>query len=95
MFFSELLEVGKKDRALDVLYEFIRRGRHRQHNFSEKELEPIMFMYLDLCVELKKSHNAKEGLFQYRNFCQNVSITMLRIVIKLRPRTDRSLRCRC
>jgi len=78
----ELLAVGKKDRALDVLYEFIRRGRHRQHNFSEKELEPIMFMYLDLCVELKKSHNAKEGLFQYRNFCQNVNVASLETVVR-------------
>jgi hypothetical protein len=32
-----------------------------------------MFKYLDLCVELKKSHIAKEGLFQYRNMFQSVS----------------------
>lgn len=32
-----------------------------------------MFKYLDLCVELKKSHIAKEGLFQYRNMFQLVS----------------------
>jgi hypothetical protein len=34
-----------------------------------------MFKYLDLCVELKKSHIAKEGLFQYRNMFQSVSCT--------------------
>ena len=28
--------------------------------------------YLELCVELKKSHIAKEGLFQYRNMFQLV-----------------------
>lgn len=32
-----------------------------------------MFKYLELCVELKKSHIAKEGLFQYRNMFQLVS----------------------
>ena len=38
--------------------------------FSEKLIEEIMFRYLELCVDLKKSHVAKEGLFQYRNMCQ-------------------------
>ena len=37
---------------------------------SEKLIEEIMFRYLELCVDLKKSHVAKEGLFQYRNMCQ-------------------------
>lgn len=32
-----------------------------------------MLRYLDLCVELKKSHLAKEGLYQYKNICQNVN----------------------
>ena len=31
-----------------------------------------MEKYLDLCVELKKSHIAKEGLYQYKNICQQV-----------------------
>lgn len=69
---AEFLEVGKPSRALDVLYEVIRRGKMR-NNCSEKVLEPIMFMYLRLCVDLKKSHLAKEGLYQYRNIFQSVS----------------------
>ena len=32
-----------------------------------------MEKYLELCVELKKSHVAKEGLYQYKNICQQVS----------------------
>ena len=41
---------------------------------SEKLIEEIMFRYLELCVDLKKSHVAKEGLFQYRNMCQVKSL---------------------
>lgn len=31
-----------------------------------------MEKYLYLCVELKKSPTAKEGLYQYKNICQQV-----------------------
>lgn len=31
-----------------------------------------MEKYLQLCVELRKSHIAKEGLYQYKNICQQV-----------------------
>lgn len=49
------------------------RNKKWTYTWSESVLEPIMFKYLDLCVELKKSHIAKEGLFQYRNMFQSVS----------------------
>lgn len=32
-----------------------------------------MLKYLELCVDLRKSHLAKEGLYQYKNICQQVS----------------------
>ena len=47
-----------------------------RNTYSEKLLEPIMFKYLELCVDLKKSHLAKEGLYQYRNIFQSVSIML-------------------
>lgn len=70
----EFIDVGKKQRALDALYDVIKSKRHRTW---QKIHEPIMNKYLELCVELKKSHVAKEGLFQYRNICQQVSATGL------------------
>lgn len=73
---SEFIEVGKPARALDTLYEVFK-NKKWAYNWSESVLEPIMFKYLDLCVELKKSHIAKEGLFQYRNMFQSVSIFIL------------------
>jgi len=65
----EFIDVGKKQRALDALYDVIKSKRHRTW---QKIHEPIMEKYLDLCVELKKSHIAKEGLYQYKNICQQV-----------------------
>lgn len=79
--FSEFIEVGKPARALDTLQEVFR-NKKWAYNWSESVLEPIMFKYLDLCVELKKSHIAKEGLFQYRNMFQSVNVGSLENVIR-------------
>ena len=42
-----------------------------------------MYKYLELCVDLKKSHVAKEGLFQYRNMCQSVNVASLAAVVQV------------
>ena len=68
---SEFIEVGKEARALDTLQEVFRNKKY-SYTWSESIMEPIMMKYLELCVELKKSHIAKEGLFQYRNMFQLV-----------------------
>lgn len=68
-FFPEFLEVGKKQPALDVLYDVMKSKKHRTW---QKIHEPIMLKYLELCVDLRKSHLAKEGLYQYKNICQQV-----------------------
>lgn len=78
---TEFIEVGKPARALDTLQEVFR-NKKWAYNWSESVLEPIMFKYLDLCVELKKSHIAKEGLFQYRNMFQSVNVGSLENVIR-------------
>lgn len=78
---SEFIDVGKPNRALEVLYEVIKRGKMRS-SYSEKLLEPIMFKYLELCVDLKKSHLAKEGLYQYRNIFQSVNVSSLETVVR-------------
>lgn len=78
---NEFIEVGKPARALDTLYEVFK-NKKWAYNWSESVLEPIMFKYLELCVELKKSHIAKEGLFQYRNMFQSVNVGSLENVIR-------------
>ncbi|KAI0236259.1 Eukaryotic translation initiation factor 3 subunit A [Lamellibrachia satsuma] len=75
----EFIDVGKKQRALDALYDVIKSKKHRTW---QKIHEPIMEKYLQLCVDLKKSHIAKEGLYQYKNICQQVNIKSLEDVIR-------------
>jgi hypothetical protein len=67
---------------LDTLYDVIK-SKKRNHNYSEKLIEEIMYKYLELCVDLKKSHVAKEGLFQYRNMCQSVNVASLASVVQV------------
>ncbi|ELU00557.1 hypothetical protein CAPTEDRAFT_162196 [Capitella teleta] len=76
---KEFIDVGKKQRALDALYDVIKSKKHRTW---QKIHEPIMETYLTLCVELKKSHIAKEGLYQYKNICQQVNIKSLEDVVR-------------
>ena len=65
----EFIYVEKSQRALDALYDVIKSKKHRTW---QKVHENIMLKYLELCVDLKKSHVAKEGLYQYKNICQQV-----------------------
>ena len=68
-------------RALDALYDVIK-SKKRNHQYSEKLIEQIMNKYLELCVDLKKSHVAKEGLFQYRNMTQATNVASLASVVQ-------------
>jgi hypothetical protein len=77
-----IIFLGKPTRALDTLYDVIK-SKKRNHNYSEKLIEEIMYKYLELCVDLKKSHVAKEGLFQYRNMCQSVNVASLASVVQV------------
>lgn len=80
--FTEFMDLDKPARALDTLQEVFR-NKKWAYNWSESVLEPIMFKYLELCVDLRKSHIAKEGLFQYRNMFQSVNVGSLEQVIRL------------
>ena len=76
----EFIEVGKKEPALDALYDVIKSKKHR--TWQNKIHEPILFKYLELCVDLRRSHVAKEGLYQYKLICQQVNIVSLEDVIR-------------
>lgn len=75
---KEFIEIGKKEAALDILYDVIKSKKHRNW---QKIHEPILQLYLTLCVELKRSVNAKEGLYQYKLICQQVNIASLEEII--------------
>ncbi|CAF91366.1 unnamed protein product, partial [Tetraodon nigroviridis] len=56
--------------------------KSKKHRTWQKIHEPIMLKYLELCVDLRKSHLAKEGLYQYKNICQQVNIKSLEDVVR-------------
>uniref|UniRef100_F6R8V3 Eukaryotic translation initiation factor 3 subunit A n=1 Tax=Ciona intestinalis TaxID=7719 RepID=F6R8V3_CIOIN len=70
----EFLDVGKLKPALDVLSDVLRSKKHRTW---QKVHEPIIRQYLDLCVDLRRSQAAKEGLYQYKIICQQVNTKSL------------------
>merc|ERR1711936_1399182 len=49
---NEFIDIGKKEAALDVLYDVIKSKKHR---VWQKIHEPILRTYLGLCVDLKRS----------------------------------------
>ncbi|PWA69667.1 eukaryotic translation initiation factor 3 subunit A [Artemisia annua] len=76
---EELINVGQKQDALQVLHDLITSKRYRAW---QKTHEKIMFKYIELCVEMRRGRFAKDGLIQYRIICQQVNVTSLEEVIK-------------
>ena len=66
--FAELLSVGQKNNALDVLEIVIKSKRHRQW---APILEEILKKFLFLCTESRNARKAKDGLIGYRSIASN------------------------
>lgn len=56
---------------METLLEVIKSRRHRTWT---KTHEPLMEKLLELCVDLKKSQIAKDGLHQYKTIAQTVRL---------------------
>ncbi|CAF2027163.1 unnamed protein product [Brassica napus] len=86
---EELIKVGQKQDALQVLHDLI---TSRSFRSWQKPHEKIMFRYVELCVDLKMGRFAKDGLIQYRNSCQQVNLTSFEEVTKklLRLATEKA-----
>ena len=65
---AELMNVGQKTGALDVLEIVIKSKRHRQW---APILEDILKRFLFLCTESRQPRRAKDGLIGYRSIAQN------------------------
>lgn len=75
---QDLIAVGKKQIALELLHDLLCARRHRTW---QKTHEEVMEVFLTLCVELKNNRMAKEGLHQYRNISQQQAPKSLEVVI--------------
>ena len=74
---QELIAVGQSSAALNVLYEHVTSKRSRTSAIAS--LEPVMLLFVDLCVQLKKGKLAKDGLYQYKNTAQNTSVGTIEV----------------
>lgn len=75
----ELESINQSDAALALLHEVLSSRRHRTWSPT---YEQIMLTYLNLCLKLHKSREAKDGLHQYRNLSQSQAPGSLEKVIR-------------
>mmetsp|Transcript_25085 Transcript_25085/g.32743 ORF Transcript_25085/g.32743 Transcript_25085/m.32743 type:complete len:533 (+) Transcript_25085:705-2303(+) len=75
----ELESINQSDAALVLLHEVLSSRRHRTWSPT---YEQIMLTYLNLCLKLHKSREAKDGLHQYRNLSQSQAPGSLEKVIR-------------
>ncbi|KAJ7199603.1 translation initiation factor eIF3a [Mycena pura] len=74
-----LVSVGQTHAAIQSLTEMFLSKRFRSTPLAS--LEPIMFRFIELCVEMRKGRTAKEGLMQYKNIAQNTNVQSIEAVI--------------
>jgi translation initiation factor 3 subunit A len=75
----ELEGINQDDAALSLLHEILSSRRNRTWSPA---YEQIMVAYIDLCLKLFKSREAKDGLHQYRNLSQSQAPGSLEKVIR-------------
>ncbi|KAF3399384.1 Eukaryotic translation initiation factor 3 subunit A [Talaromyces pinophilus] len=76
----ELIAVGQAPAALTVLHEHVTSKRTRSSPVAS--LEPVMILFVELCVDLRKGKAAKDGLYQYKNIAQNTNVGTIETVLK-------------
>ncbi|KAF2491934.1 hypothetical protein BU16DRAFT_529333 [Lophium mytilinum] len=77
---QELIGVGQSSAALSLLHEHVVSKRTR--NSPIAALEPVMLLFVELCVNLRKGKLAKDGLYQYKNTAQNTNVGTIELVFK-------------
>ncbi|KAF2673698.1 putative eukaryotic translation initiation factor 3 subunit EifCa [Microthyrium microscopicum] len=77
---QELMGVGQPQQALTILHEHLTSKRTRGSPISS--LEPLVLLFVELCVDLKKGKSAKDGLYQYKNISQNANTQTIQLVFK-------------
>jgi len=76
---GELVSIHQTDAALALLHDTLSSRRHKTWSLA---YEAVMIQYLDLCLQLGKAREAKDGLHQYRNLSQTQAPQSLEVVIR-------------
>lgn len=74
---QELIGVGQQQAALSILHEHVTSKRTR--NSPIAALEPVMLLFIELCVDLRKGKMAKDGLYNYKNTSQNTNVATIEV----------------
>jgi len=74
---QELIGVDQQQAALQLLHEHVTSKRTR--NSPIASLEPVMILFVELCVDLRKGKLAKDGLYQYKNTAQNTNVGTIEV----------------
>lgn len=69
--------MGQAPAALNVLHEHVTSKRTRSSPIAS--LEPVMLLFVELCVDLRKGKAAKDGLYQYKNIAQNTNVGTIEV----------------
>ncbi|KAF9699009.1 hypothetical protein EKO04_002849 [Ascochyta lentis] len=77
---QELIGVQQQQAALQLLHEHVTSKRTRSSPIAS--LEPVMILFVELCVDLRKGKLAKDGLYQYKNTAQNTNVGTIELVFK-------------
>ncbi|KAK4507542.1 hypothetical protein PRZ48_001277 [Zasmidium cellare] len=77
---QELIGVGQQSAALSILSEHVTSKRTR--NSTIAALEPVMLLFVELCVDLRKGKSAKDGLYNYKNTSQNTNVATIELVFR-------------
>jgi translation initiation factor 3 subunit A len=78
---QELIGVGQSQAALSILHEHVVSKRTRNNPISS--LEPVMLLFVSLCVDLRKGKLAKDGLYQYKNTAQNTNVGTIQVGLRV------------
>ncbi|KAL3823877.1 hypothetical protein ACHAXA_005459 [Cyclostephanos tholiformis] len=76
---QELSSIGQPGTALSLLHEALSSRRHKTWSIT---YENIIIFYLDLCLDMGRAREAKDGLHQYRNLSQSQAPGSLEGVIR-------------
>jgi translation initiation factor 3 subunit A len=76
--------VGQAPAALTVLHEHVTSKRTRSSPVAS--LEPVMMLFVELSVDLRKGKAAKDGLYQYKNIAQNTNVGTIEVRFFLAPK---------
>lgn len=76
---QELIAVDQSQAALNIIHEHVTSKRSRNSPISS--LEPVMLLFVELCVDLKKGKLAKDGLYQYKNTAQNTNVGTIEVCL--------------